>query len=441
MAPVYFIVLLILAGVSLATVIKKPVRIFEYPFFMAFAFSVFIAPQAFSLIRFPGEVEESSVDAVLLNACLCLIACFVGYKVSSSSVIMRWTTRPADMKRLFHVGVVFVGISYGAGSLLSKTDVQYADTGGMTGAATIILFFAQLAYAGFAILLFCLLHRPSFTTVVGFMASAVPILQDVITGRRENTAIVVLTIVMALFYERRIHPPRLAIIGILVFSMLAIPSTLEYRRYAKDSNWTGVRQIDLVGNFGHFLFEESILELRNAAALIESTRKTGHYEFGAAYWNHLVFRYVPAQLLGNDFKQSLMFDTWDLGKNGATETGFRFSRGSTVTGMGDTFQQFGWMGCIVFAFMGVLFKGMWQASLAKNALFARLLYILTFTSAMRAVTHWTLDFLPGLLYFAICLGAAALYAGVPERRERGVRHRLAWRQTMLADRKMNGPVL
>jgi len=29
---------------------------------------------------------------------------------------------------------------------------------------------------------------------------------------------------------------------------------------------------------------------------------------------------------------------------------------------------------------------------------------------MRAVTHWTLDFLPGLLYNVIFLGAALLYA-------------------------------
>ena len=111
-----------------------------------------------------------------------------------------------------------------------------------------------------------------------------------------------------------------------------------------------------------------------------------------------------------------MFDVFDVGKTGGSETGIMFSRGSTITGMADTFMQFGWFGCLFFAFMGVLFKGMWAASLAPDAHFARLMYIMTITSGMRAVTHWTADFLPGLIFFGIFLGAAGIYAGVPRNR-------------------------
>jgi len=125
----------------------------------------------------------------------------------------------------------------------------------------------------------------------------------------------------------------------------------------------------------------------------------------------LVFRFVPAQLLGDGFKQALMFDVFDVAKAGGSETGIQFSRGSTITGVGDTFEQFGWLGCGFFAIMGVLFKGLWQASLGRNALFARVMYVLSITSGMRAVTHWTMDFLPGLIYFAIFLGIARAYAG------------------------------
>jgi hypothetical protein len=413
---VYLVILVALAGVPLAMTIQRPVRIFEYPFFMAFAFAVFIVPQAFSLIRFSGDVEDSSVDAVLLMSCLCLTACFVGYRLPLGSMTMRWTTRAVDLKRLFQVGLVFIAISYAAGSLLSITDVQYADRGGMTGSATIILFFYELAYPGFAIALFCWFRRRSVARLAAVIAGTIPMLFSLAAGRRENAAMLVLTIAMAFFYERRTQPPRLAIVAILVFSMLAIPSTGQYREYAVDSNWVGALQIDLVGNFQHFLSGDAILELRNGAAVIESTSKTGHYDYGAAYWNQLVFRYVPAQLLGSDFKQALMLDSWDLTRNSATETGIPLPRGSTITGMGDTFQQFGWFGCVFFALMAVPFKSLWKASLAKEAIFARLLYVLTLTSGMRAVTHWTVDFLPGFLYVIIFLGAAALYANVPAAR-------------------------
>jgi len=411
-----FLLLIMLVAVPLAITIKKPVRIFEYPFFMAFAFAAFIVPQAFALIRFPGVVEQSSVTAVLLMSCFCMAACFLGYLFAPSALMLNWTSRPIDMQRLFRVGIVFIALAYAMGNTLSTTEVQYSETGGMTGIATIILFFGQLGYPGFAIALFCALRRPNLTHIAASLIGLYPLLRDVVIGRRENTAILVLTIVMAFFYERRTQPSRLMIILTLVFSMLAIPATTEYREHAGNNDWDSVRNMDLVENFRQFVSEETTLELRNGAAIIESTQQTGHYEIGKAYWNHLVFRFIPAQLVGKELKQALTFTTWDLAANEGTETGIRFPRGSTMTGMGDSYLQFGYLGCLFFAFMGVLFKGMWQASLFPDALFARLMYVMSFTSGMRAVTHWTLDFLPGLVYFAIFLGIAGMYAAVPQSR-------------------------
>ena len=419
MATIYLVILIALVAVPLGMTLTRPTRIFEYPFFMAFAFAVFILPQAFSLIRFPGAVEDSSVDAVLLMSLLCMAACFVGYRWTAGSIMMRWATHSVDLRRLFHVGVLFIAVGYAMSRALSVVDVQYSEAGGMTGTATIVLFFGQLAYPGFAIVFFCALRRPSFTTIAASIFGLIPLLLSAAYGRREGTAMLVLTVAMALFYERRMQPSRLAIVGLLVFSMLAIPATYRYRGYANDNNWAGVRDIDLVEEFKHFVFEESILELRNGAAIIESTRKTGNYELGAAYWNHMVFRFVPAQLTAVGFKQSLMLNSFDVTKHSGSEMGIPFSIGSTITGMGDTFLQFGWSGCLFFAFMGGIFKGMWKASLSNDALFARLLYALSITSGMRAVTHWTLDFLPGLIYYAIFLGAALLYAGAPRRRLSG----------------------
>jgi hypothetical protein len=424
-ASVYLLILIGLVAVPLAMTIKKPACIFEYPFFMAFAFAVFIVPQAFSLIRFPGFVEQSSVDAVLLMACLCLIASFLGYQMAPSAFMLHWASRPVNMQRLLRAGLCFIVFAYLMLVLLSGMNIEYSEAGGMTATATIVLFFWQLAYPGFAICLFCALRRPTLGTVVASIVGAYPPIQAVINGRRENAAMLALIIAGAFFYERRKAPPGVAIVVATIFAMLAIPATGEYRGYASDNDWNSIRQMDLVGSFERFLNEESVLELRNGAAIIESTRQTGNYQFGKAYWNHLVFRFVPAQLLGDDVKQALMFNVFDVAKAGGSETGIEFSRGSTITGMGDTFEQFGWLGCVFFAIMGVLFKGIWQASLEKDALFARVLYVLSITSGMRAVTHWTMDFLPGLIYFAVFLGIARFYAGAPVRQSQVARYPIA----------------
>jgi hypothetical protein len=227
-----------------------------------------------------------------------------------------------------------------------------------------------------------------------------------------------LILLVALYYERRwLLTAWLFPIGIF-FAALIIPATGTYRMNVEAGAWQAVRQVDLIGNFKRFLTEESTLELRNGAAIIEHTRATGEYEYGAGYWNHLVFRYVPAQILGAEFKNSLRIGTEKQITAGESGLEYEAPTGSTVTGVGDCFQQFGWVGWLFFAFMAVIFRSLWVAAARPEAVFARLLYVLSLTSAMRAVTHWTLDFLPGLLYNLIFLGLAVLYAAAPRQTPR-----------------------
>jgi len=244
------------------------------------------------------------------------------------------------------------------------------------------------------------------------VATVVPI-QVILFGRREPAAVLLVTVGLTIYFHRRSRPPRLLIPGIIIAAMLAIPATATYRSFQAERNWEAIRQIDFLGNFKQFLTDESILELRNAAMLIEATSRSGDYAYGAGYWNHLVFRYVPAQLLGEGFKESLMIRRSGEGQEREFATmDYTNPIGSTVTGMGDSFQQFGYGGCLFFAALAVFFRSLWQTALRPHALFAQLLYMQACTSAMRAVTHWTLDFLPGFMYSVLFLGAAMLYASL-----------------------------
>lgn len=156
-----------------------------------------------------------------------------------------------------------------------------------------------------------------------------------------------------------------------------------------------------------------MLELRNAALIMEATWRYDLYQFGAGYWNQLVFRFVPAQLVGMDVKTGLM-----VSENLGGIDRFLSSRtysvpvGSTPTGVGDAFLQLGWFGWLFFLVLGVISRALWEAAVqSRNAIVAQLMYILTMTSAMRAVTHQTIDYFPGLLYNAIALVTLVLYAG------------------------------
>ena len=285
------------------------------------------------------------------------------------------------------------------------------ETGGSmwTGKVTIYYFFTGVIYPAIAIFLRHALRQRSYVAWGLFGLAMVSPLQSVIfAGRREATAQVLLTIGLTLFFQRRVTAPRWMVALAAASAMLIIPATGTYRAIASTREWDDVKQMDLVGNFQEFINNESILELRNAAMYIHATESLGNYGLGVAYWDELVWRFVPAQIVGNDLKKFLLVarDDQDF-DNEFARAGFMISVGSTITGMGDSYSQFGYFGALVFGLMGHFFRRLWTGACESGGIFTQLLYIGSVTSAMRAVTHQTSDFLPGVVYQLIFL--ACLY--------------------------------
>jgi len=165
MITFYFWVFVVMLAVPLGWMVIRPEKAYEFPFFMAATFAIFILPQAYSLRHFPGGVTAQSVADVLLMSILCLAACGLGYRLAPNTTIRQQAATPVDSGRLFHVGVVFVGVGYFFSHLLQETQVQFAEAGGMTGRGTILLFFAELVFPGFAICLMTALRRPPWSVI------------------------------------------------------------------------------------------------------------------------------------------------------------------------------------------------------------------------------------------------------------------------------------
>jgi hypothetical protein len=412
MEQLYFWFFALALGGVLLRGVAFPERMYEYPYFMAAAFAVFIFPQAISLLRFPGATRPEEVEAVLLMTVLCLGCCLVAYRLPPNSLILAHASIPVVSGRLLRGGIVFILCGFFFEFLISQISPEERGGNLWTGRVTIYNFFAKLVYAGFSICLATALRQggvvPWVFTILG---AWIPIQTVIFDGKREPAVLFALTLGLTFFFQRRFIPPRIVVLGALGFAMLAIPATGVYRGAVSSGSFADVREIDLLDNFDRFLNEESVLELRNAAMIIGATSYMGMYEYGTGYWDQLVFRFVPAQLVGSELKESLMFRSADEHiEDELSRLGFQISAGSTVTGMGDSFQQLGYFGCLLFALMAVIFRSLWEASRQPDAVGAQLIYILSMTSAMRAITHQTVDFLPGLVYNLIFLGALMLYA-------------------------------
>lgn len=413
MSELYLILLVVSIAVILVGVMIKGERIFEFPYFMAAVFAGFILPQAFSLVRFPGKVGSGAVEGALLMTCLCLFACVIGYTGKPSIWLIRKINCPVFPHKMLHVGAFFVLCGYIFGFLLSQIRLEFnMDRGGMTGLGTIYIFFASLKYPGLAIALSMVLQRVTMPRLVLLILAVIsPAGEVILGGRREPAVALAMIILFCLYFYRRKKPSRILIFGALFLALLAIPATGVYRNLVAEGGIKQLRQLDLIGNFKDYFGKESVLELRNAAAIIETRRRYGGYDYGAGYWNQMIFRFVPAQLVGKEMKDTLVLGgtVEDMFKR-YSETGYEFSIGSTPTGMGDSFRQFGWFGCLFFAVLGWFFRSIWISALQPNAMFAQLLYLLICTSAMRALTHQTVDFLPGFTYQFVFLWAGLWYA-------------------------------
>lgn len=387
-------------------------RIYQYPFFMASIFLTFVYPQAVALVNNPAFVSETALERVLLMSCLCVAMCWVGYRRKPNEKLMEKLAISVDDNKLLHAAIILTAIGFVSKSLVdfSSKDLEIGEV--LSGPGTIYWFFSQTMYTGFTIFIIRLLKKPSIINFCGTLIASIPILQIVLGGRRQPTITFLIIIGFSIWQCRGLLPPRLLIVIAIFLGFYLIPLLGQLRF----NFWTLVFEQDWQSlfyeaqkNFDQ-LQKGDILELRNAALSMDAVEFYGEYQWGTGLWDALVFQYVPGQLLGYDFKNSLMFNLGS-GQRLFELYDYQWNPGSTITGMGDSYQQFGYFGCLLFALIGNFFKTLWIASVEQKSMIATLLMVGCISPAMVAVSHGIGRFLQELVFQVIVVSLVAYYAG------------------------------
>ena len=408
-----FALFALICTILIAQVVARPERIYECPCFMGFAFTGFVIPQAYGLVT--GKfAPDDWVAATMLMCILCLGACWIGYtRTIPGPVASRRLYIEIDPRRLAVAGFIFVLIGF---YFQYKIDAlpNFQKGTRWTGIVTIYGFFANQILTGFAICLFCAMrYRYRICWVLAVLSSAVPLRSAIFYGRRESTVLFLMTIMMMLYFVRGIRIPRIFIIFLLFASIVMIPATEQYRMSKDHDLSTLVDKIDLAGPLKAYADPTAISEVKNAMYVIAACRASSSYQFGAAYWNRIVFNFVPAQFVGRDFKDALMIgdpDALDPSRLVVDFIGYQLPVGSTLTGIGDSFNQFGFLGCLFFAGIGCFFKYIWTAANFSENAIIQVFYIQVMVGAMHSITHETMDFLPAIIYSAGFLFFVFLFA-------------------------------
>lgn len=409
MAELYLYLLIAICISLLGWGLIRLERIYQYPFFMGAIFISFILPQGFSLLMSPGPVSQQALERVLLMSCLCAAMCWVGYQLPLSRTLITKLDVAINPKKLFHGGIIFIGVGSVSNFLISRLPDAVRDNTQWTGVITIYAFFAGLIYPGLTVILLSTLRRPTVGKIIlTACAAALPLQAIIFYGRREPTATFILTIGLSLYFVHRLVPPRWVAVSVVVLALFAIPLTASYRTIAKTGDWNQLSQLNPLESLESFVKEGEFLELRNAALLMDAAIQTHQYGWGTEYWNTLVFRFIPAQLVGNDLKKSLQIQivNYDL----QSLYGYRIPTGLTITGVGDAFTQFDYLGCLFFFFLAYLFKNLWISAIYRDSIVSQVFYVSLFAPAMISVTHGTVRFFPDFFFNFIFIGCVVLYS-------------------------------
>jgi hypothetical protein len=411
------VLLFVLIGSSLALLVwglLRRGRIYEYPFLAGAVFTGWLVPQAIGLYS-NESLPAGGYERTLFMAVLCVVAIYVGY--ISCRKPLRILTWQIDDRRLL-IGAAALS-AFGAifQFLIRGLD---ADTLGAqwTGVATIYFFFAQAQTYGYALAVIIFARtRRRFALALAVVDFAFFAASIFIGARRGLTIEISLITLLAFWFARGWVLPRIAMIGGMVFAMLFIFSVSAIRQSAFSGGHYGdstghlmsmedFSRIDFVGSFESVLSKGSY-ELINAVYDMSATAETNSYNFGQSYWNAFVFRYVPAQLLGRDVKDALMFDLPNTEDVVAQMYGYRSPPGATPTGLNDSFAAFWFFGAGVFFAISRIMAGVYLAALRLHRV-AQILYIVAIADSLHAITHesWWF-FTPWIQYLMFLLPVLA----------------------------------
>jgi hypothetical protein len=389
----------LLAAQTLALLVHgliRPVRFFEFPYIAAAVFTIFVFPQLVAM-SLADDVEPDTFRALLLMCNLCLAAVWLAYAFPLPTGKAKFREVPES--KLLSLAGVFAVIAYACNAAISGMSEE--ETGGdqWTGRVTMYAFFATLAFPAFNMFLAQFLQRRGNLAIAGLVATAaIPAYVIVFHGRREAAITFCASIALMLLFYRGWKPARVLIVSALVFATLATPFTSIYRTVAKQRTWEVLPNISMVEVFRDYIEQATTLELKNAAMIIQARSQSGVYEYLKPYWDILIFRFVPAQIFGREFKEGLMSTTLE-GKRAFLEEQVLYDvpGGTTPTGMGEAYEQFWYFGALIFAIISRFYKRLWRLAV-EGSLIGRLIYCQTFSAGILVITHSTVILVPIVMY-------------------------------------------
>lgn len=399
--------------VSLAMVANGLLRrskIWAAPTWVGFIFVAYLLPQAIYIEK--SEFSEAmNANNAWLYISFCLAAFWLSFELAARPVSSR--AQRSELTRIDKTQLLVRGaivLSLGLFSMVQLRSMNTESLGSQwTGIATAYYLLFSCIFLALCIAAIRFLKTREIEWLIFFGIALVIALASIASNaKRSLSAEIFFVIFISVYFVRRWIPPRAVILAFMVLGTVVVHQVGSIRAYIEDGRGTAFDAVREGVPFERFVYFnlERAPEMTQALSDIDLVNQTGEIVGPAPLWNKLVHQYVPAFLLGREFKESMkveiafgddpMFETFD-------------SKGATRTGFSDSYRAYGFLGFIMFVLIGWIMGWLFQRAMVGQE-WAMFLYIGLLNDSMFAITEATSRFFSGGVFVALI--ALFLFLGV-----------------------------
>jgi hypothetical protein len=391
--------------------LTRPENMLAFPFIFGSALTVYLCPQIGICLMRPELIPEDTAKWMLLYSCAATAVAYAGF-FSFRDPMRRYRVSVVP-SRLSTVGsaVILAGII--GEVLLLRLLAQYEAQGVKTivwqGWPVYLYTLTRLILPGIALVwISILIKRTPLSVILLIVGLAGASYMAFVAGRRSYIFWVPFVMVGPYFVVRQIKPNRLlGAMAVLAapFIFLLVPAYRNAFRGDFENLRTAIADRPPSEVFERYVSGQQTLEAVDSILIFGAYLKCGEYGWGRGFYNSLVQSYVPSNLIGKEFKQSLFLETPAPAQLVLRAYGGRFKTRYylATSGFSDSFAEFSFFGLILYFVLGRIFA-ITHAGMRGQRDFRAVIFFMLFglLPAQLVYGQWT-------FFFGTSMIAAAIY--------------------------------
>jgi hypothetical protein len=393
--------LLLLCLAILMEGLIQGVRINQFPFLAALVFLGFIVFPLFGLLN-TKYLPAWSLERYLIMSILSVIAIYCGDYLARRKQVEVLKFIQYDRNKWLFASWLLVVI--GSIAYLKYRSLFQSGSDVLTGGMVAVNFVVVLIRYGFVMVMLLFLWTKSrYALLLIILCGFYYFDRIVLSGRRQVMIEFVFVIMGSLWFTKGKLIPRPFIVSGFILFILLNYSMGIYRNIvvtrSDRPDWSKLKDVDWTAG-ARDAFSEGSPEITTGIYYMAGVSEEMAFDFGLSHWNTLVFNFVPAQIFGSEFKNSLCVPISDPSFLAEKYFSYTKSSGSTVTGMGDCYNSFWYFGVMKFFVIAYIMQMIFRHS-CLGSIKAQVLYLYMMTMALHTITHGTGWFLSPWIHLLI----------------------------------------